>query len=248
MNIEKHVDPETLAVLSLDALEPREAGAVRKHVDQCPRCEAIVRSYRAMAAGLVHTIPAVDPPARLRESIKREVSGKRHRDLARMPSWFQQTRLAPVALGLSLVLVIVNIVLLIQVRSIRRTEQQLFAQLADDRVAQGLNAYPETRRVMIEGDEVYGSAVYEDYLQIVVLYVWGLDPLPPDQAYQAWLIDADGERFDGGIFTVDEGEQFVQVIVRAPEMIKSFDALGVTVEPEGGSGGPTGLKVLGVDL
>jgi len=81
-----------------------------------------------------------------------------------------------------------------------------------------------------------------------VLYVWGLDPLPESQVYQAWLIEPDGERVSGGLFEVAEGEDFIQVVVQSPEIIKGFDGIGVTVEPAGGSTSPTGQKVLGVDL
>jgi anti-sigma-K factor RskA len=149
---------------------------------------------------------------------------------------------------LGAVLLVLNFGLWVQVREVKQIEQQLFTQLSEDRIAQGLYAYPDVHRVLIEGENVYGSAIYEEYLQYAVLYIWGLEPLTQDQVYQAWLIEPDGNRISGGLFVVQEDDQFIQVVVRAPEMIKSFDAIGVTVEPIGGSPSPTGQNVLGVDL
>jgi hypothetical protein len=151
-------------------------------------------------------------------------------------------------MGLSALLLVLNVGLWIQIREVRQIEGQLLAQVGEDRIAQGLYAYPDVQRVLIEGENVYGSAIYEEYLQFAVLYVWGLDPLPRDQTYQAWLIEPDGGRISGALFDVERGNDFIQVVIKAPEMLKSFDGIGVTIEPAGGSVGPTGQKVLGVDL
>jgi anti-sigma-K factor RskA len=248
MNEMKHIDQETLAVYALDALEPRRARMVSLHLDQCSNCQAILDSYKEVANGLLEAVPAVRPPIHLRTRVLRAAFGSSRVGGSLSLSRLQHVRLAPIALLISAVLLVVNVGLLMQVRQIRQVEQELSTQFAEDRIAQGLYAYPDVHRVLIQGEDVYGSAIYDDYLQVVVLYIWGLKPLADEQAYQAWLIDAEGRRSDGGLFTVGEGEEFIQVIVRAPEMIKSFQALGVTIEPEGGSEGPTGQKVLGIDL
>jgi anti-sigma-K factor RskA len=68
-----------------------------------------------------------------------------------------------------------------------------------------------------------------------------LEPLSPDQQYQLWLIE-NGDRLDGGVFDVgDDG--YGSLTVRAPEPLDSY-AFGVTIEPAGGSPGPTGPRVL----
>jgi anti-sigma-K factor RskA len=67
-----------------------------------------------------------------------------------------------------------------------------------------------------------------------------LEPLGPDQQYQLWLIK-DG-RISGGVFDVgDDG--YGSLTVRAPDPLDSY-TFGVTVEPAGGSPGPTGPRVL----
>ena len=243
-----HFDRDTLAIFALGALEPREARLVGAHIDSCVQCKAALKTFEVITENLVEAAPEVDPPVRLRARL---IAATAEHQPATRPSIWEKLRslpLAPLVLGLSAFLLIVNIGLWVQVQQVRQTEQQLLVQVAEDRIVQGLYAYPDVQRVLIDGENVYGSAIYEAYLHFAVLYVWGLEPLPPGQVYQAWLIEPDGGRVSGGLFAVQEADQFIQAVVRAPEMIKGFDAIGITIEPAGGSDHPTGTKVLGVDL
>ena len=75
-----------------------------------------------------------------------------------------------------------------------------------------------------------------------LLSVYNLAPLPRDQVYQVWLLKGD-ERYSGGVFTVDSTGFGLGVVVPAAPLAE-FDAIGITVEPAQGSGGPTGTHVL----
>jgi anti-sigma-K factor RskA len=76
-----------------------------------------------------------------------------------------------------------------------------------------------------------------------VLVVQGMPMLDAARQYQLWLIDH-GQRTSGGVFSVStEGAAQIKVISTLP--MKSYDAFGITIEPHGGSPGPTGAKVLG---
>jgi len=79
-----------------------------------------------------------------------------------------------------------------------------------------------------------------------VLIVAGLPKLQANQTYQVWLI-ADGKPVSAGLLTVDENGQGV-VIVTSGESINSFQSLGISVEPEGGSPQPTGDIVVLSDI
>ncbi len=243
-----HIDKDTLAIYSLGALDPGEARRVRAHLDACEVCRKELDDYEQVVDGLAHTVPPAQPPARLRARLITAISEEQIEKNETLWHRLRSLPLAPVALAVSAALLVVNVGLWIQVREVRQIEQQLLSQVGEDRIAQGLYAYPDVQRVLIEGEDVYGSAIFEEYLHFAVLYVWGLDPLPESQVYQAWLIEPDGERVSGGLFEVAEGEDFIQVVVQSPEIIKGFDGIGVTVEPAGGSTSPTGQKVLGVDL
>ena len=74
------------------------------------------------------------------------------------------------------------------------------------------------------------------------LYVENLDPLPPGQTYQIWLI-VDGTPVSAGIFDVQpDGSARLN-----GEPLPGFEGtvtVAVTVEPEGGVPQPTGPMVL----
>ena len=73
-----------------------------------------------------------------------------------------------------------------------------------------------------------------------------LRTLPANNVYQVWLIK-DGRRYDGGHFTVD-ASGYGQTLIFPYPSIAEFERIGITIEPLGGSSGPTGTSVLKGDL
>jgi anti-sigma-K factor RskA len=78
------------------------------------------------------------------------------------------------------------------------------------------------------------------------LYVQGLPQLTSERQYQLWLIK-DGARVNGGVFSVGPTGEGV-LYVDAPVPLATYTGFGVTVEPAGGSPGPTGPRVLAAIL
>jgi anti-sigma-K factor RskA len=78
------------------------------------------------------------------------------------------------------------------------------------------------------------------------LVVDGLTPLGEDQEYQLWLIQ-DGQRTSGGVFSVNR-KGYGSLWVSSPQPLSTYSGFGITIEPAGGSPGPTGDKVLGSPL
>jgi anti-sigma-K factor RskA len=77
-----------------------------------------------------------------------------------------------------------------------------------------------------------------------VLVLRGLEPLPPDQTYQLWLIPAGGPPAPAGLLAVQiEPATWLKLQV-PPDAPADFAAVGVSVEPAGGSPTPTGPIVL----
>lgn len=72
-----------------------------------------------------------------------------------------------------------------------------------------------------------------------VFVVHGLDDAPSDHTYQVWLID-DGQPTSAGTFDPASGVGGLQT----DQSLDDVDGVAVTVEPEGGSSAPTGIKVL----
>ena len=84
--------------------------------------------------------------------------------------------------------------------------------------------------------------VYTNDGRYGLLVVNKLTTLPDSQQYQLWLVK-DGLRTDGGVFSVGKHGYFVMEI-DSPERLTDYDSFGITIEPAGGSPGPTGERVL----
>lgn len=79
-----------------------------------------------------------------------------------------------------------------------------------------------------------------------LLLTLNLRPLPPNKVYQVWLLK-DGKGYNGGYFTVDSSG-YGQTLIFPYASIAEFEGIGITIEPLGGSGEPTGISVLKGDL
>ncbi len=89
--------------------------------------------------------------------------------------------------------------------------------------------------LMVFPNETYGTLVVKN-----------APPLQPGYQYQLWLV-RDGKRSNGGVFSVSEdGYGTLEVTAKAP--LTTYQSFGITIEPHGGSPGPTGKKVLGGSL
>jgi anti-sigma-K factor RskA len=145
-------------------------------------------------------------------------------------------------------LLLVNLSRLRQVRSLRVEQARVAQDLQVDQTALSLASYPSTQVVLLEGESVGGTFLYEPERRFAVLHMWGLDPLESGQEYQAWLVRPDGSRVSGGVFAADPNSLFTSAVLNTPGPVGEFSGLGVTVEPAGGSLTPTGPRVLSADL
>src|SRR4029453_6246100 len=89
--------------------------------------------------------------------------------------------------------------------------------------------------------QAQGQLIADPASQSAVLVVTGLPPLEPGKTYQVWLIA--GAPVSAGLLTVDSEGRGVFVVTKT-ESIGSFQSLGISVEPDGGSPQPTGDIVI----
>lgn len=99
------------------------------------------------------------------------------------------------------------------------------------------DAMRETIRLTNINDEkqVTATLIWSGALAESVLIVDGLATLPEEKAYELWYIGEDGPISAGVFNTMNSGESW-RVLDGA---MSAGDAVGVTVEPAGGSGVPT---------
>lgn len=231
---------ELIPAYTLGCLEEGETQVVSAHLEGCARCQAELRSYREVAGQLALGAPQVDAPPGLKEALMERILpvARPERAFGRGPSWQQRVagwlqRYSPALAAASLVLVLIlgasSVALWQQLREVR-SEQQLPFQVV---ALQGDAAAPQaTGLIVISRDGRHGTLVVDD-----------LPQLDEERQYQLWLIK-DGERASGGVFSVGRNG-YGSLWVSSPEPLAEYTGFGVTIEPRGGSPGPTGEKVLG---
>jgi anti-sigma-K factor RskA len=219
---------ESLPAYALGCLDEEEASRVAEHLESCAACRAELLAYEAVAAQLALGAPDAVPRAGLRGRIMGRAqaapAGPPRRESRRWGS-----RVAP-AWGLAALVLLVALIasnLWWWQRSDRvgPGEMQVVAMAGTERVPKA------TGTLLISADGEYGTLIVD-----------GLPALDPGLGYQLWLIH-DGQRVSGGVFAVS-AEGYGVLEVSSPKPLSSYSAFGVTVEPAGGSPGPTGDKVL----
>lgn len=223
---------DELSAYALGCLSETEVQAVERHLAVCADCRAEAASLREAAAQLAMIAPQVQPPVRVKQALLARVHPESAP--ARKNPWTILLRTpglgwGAAALALIVVLLVGNLLLLNQVRTLTQDSAANFHIVA----LQGADPAETARGVMI----VTASGYYG------TLVVDGLPDLGAKQQYQLWLI-LDGQRTSGGVFSVDTWG-YGAMVIDAPLPLDTYTDFGVTIEPAGGSPRPTGDKVLG---
>jgi anti-sigma-K factor RskA len=231
---------DLLPAYALGCLDEEDLVRVSEHLADCAECRAGWHAYQATADQLALAAPDVAPPADLKGRLMRRIDPQEPAGVSESrTSWWDKLthvmrRTAP-AWGLAGLLVILALVL---------SNVWLWGQISRyPGAAQpgplrtipltSTEAAPRASGLMVvSADGEHGTLVVD-----------GLPPLDARHQYQLWLI-RDGRRTSGGVFSVD-AEGYGSLWVASPQPLSSYSSFGITIEPAGGSPGPTGQKVLG---
>jgi anti-sigma-K factor RskA len=235
-----------LAGYALGALEGDDLLRVEAHVDGCESCSETLAAYEQIAHGLLHTPAPVQPPARVRAGLIGRLAAS---NPARLGQRLVRASWPRLALAVAVAaLVVLNLASLGMIRALVGAQQAMAVQVQNQQTVMALVTYPDTKIAQVYGQGGTGTFVYDPSLDFAVLNAWALKPLASDQTYQAWLVLPDGKRVSGGTFVVTATSAFTTLVVHSPTPISHYVAVGVTIEPAGGSPAPTGPRVLAADL
>ncbi|MFN8532765.1 MAG: anti-sigma factor [Dehalococcoidia bacterium] len=250
---------ELCEAAAVRALDPADQAALDQHLAGCLDCRAELGRSEGLAAWLAVTVPQIDPPLRLKQSIMQVVRLEarpqpiaRAAATARRFSWpaFQLGRLAAVGAAAALLVAAGLGAWSYALSGELESQRQLNASLTQglqgrDDLVQLVSSQPELMSFLNGTPEaptgrgrMYASSINDTAL----LLVDGLKPLPPDRVYQVWLMQG-GSPVSGGTFTVD-GLGQGRWVVRADDPLSRYQAVIVTEEPAGGSAAPTSPRVL----
>ena len=231
---------DLIPALALNCLDEAEVALVSEHLKRCQECREELRAYQAVVDQLPLAVPQADPSPQIKGALLERVG----KDLIHEPqpsAWerlISGFRSASPAWGLAsltvvVILLVSNVALWRQVDQLRSNPAVTALRVVN---LDGTQFSPGASGLIIMSKNgEYGTLVVDHMLA-----------LSPDQQYQLWLIK-DGKRTSGGVFSVS-AEGYASLVVSSPLPLDDYSAYGVTIEPQGGSPGPTGEKVLGGNL
>lgn len=243
MSAEAHI-AELLPAYALDCLDEDELIAVSEHLAVCDVCRVQLRAYEATVGRLALAAPQAAPPPELRARLLERIQPPPTGTIAQprstwWASWLvSMRRTSPLWVAAALILVVLlglsNLWLWQRLNQLAAAQHP--AGVMRTIVLSGTEAVPAASGlIVISLDGHHGTLVVDR-----------LPPLTESQQYQLWLIE-DGRRDNGGVFSVSEaGYGALWLDSVAP--LSNYTGFGITIEPAGGSSGPTGPKVLGGSL
>jgi anti-sigma-K factor RskA len=250
---------------ALDALEAGENEVVERHVDRCPDCASELADYLQVSAQLAALAPAVEPPPGLGDRIlaaaRADLEDARPRlaELPRRPvrwslsGWWR--RVSPQVAAFSLVVAVLAIG---WGYSTQQSLNRMQAQLRDtqQQVDRIRDSYQTVALVLASGDTrvqelapgevtatAWGKVWTDPRTGKGMLMAKGLPAVDAGHCFQVWLT-RDDQRISAGIlYPVGNGVYYT--VLQAPGPVTDYQRVGVTIEPAGGSPGPTTPRVVG---
>jgi anti-sigma-K factor RskA len=242
---------ENLAAYALGALDADDIPALEAHLAGCQDCQSELADYQSVAMGLLQAVPQRMPPQELRRKLIAQLPSQQTRTSKLFADVFGRISFGQVALVLGMVFLLgLNIFSALQIRELQKGQTELAERLSQDQTAIAMLAYPSTQALPVhaEVEQITGSMLVDKDKNMAVLVLWNLPRVEAGKTYQIWLIDSGGQRTSGGLFRPVDDWGYTTATDWSPRPLWQFVSVGVTVEPEGGSEGPTGSRVLGVDL
>ncbi len=247
----------------LDALSEPERDSFERHLQHCPLCEEEVRGLREAAArlGLAKTL---DPPPQmllrvlaasyrtrqLPPPVGEQIGLERRRNRvtwlfagsphgARRPAQ-RQPRVPRLAAALAAACLVILVVLGIsQTLTRHRSGSAPTASAAISRIITAPDARTQTMRTSAGGTV---TVVVSAGQQAAVVSATGMRTLPSAQTYQLWVIGPDGARSAGLLSRTGRAGPVLA------SGVEPGDRIGITVEPAGGTPGPTTTPVIAVPV
>lgn len=241
MTLDPHHDAaphDLLAAYLLDAVDDDERLLFEEHLLGCADCERELAELGDTVTALASSVP-VAPPPRLREDLLRQVAQDRASagqgtpppdQLAAQRERRSSRRLVLLAGAAAAVAAIMALV---------------FGPFlgSDAMTTQTIAAAADAERFEVTVGDATATIIVSRTLNKAAIETSDMAPAPDGQAYQLWLAQADGTLTDAGLMPQTDD----------PAMVLSSDlgeavAVGITMEPSGGSPQPTSEPIALVSI
>jgi anti-sigma-K factor RskA len=237
---------EDLALHALGVLEGDERVALEKHLEGCASCRRELEQLRGDMALMALSTAGPTPPRRARQRLleavarepRRVTTSAAHRDWRMLVPW---AAAAALALGL-IALWLQNSDLQRRITGLENDSAQQLAELQRAReIVSTLTATDAMRVTLVAAKtppQPQGKAIYVRDRSSLIFLASNFQPLPPQKAYELWLIPTNGAPIPAGVFKPDAHGSATVINPPLPPGVQA-KAFAITVEPESGSSAPT---------
>ncbi len=242
---------DDLALYALNALAGEERLQLEKHLATCAECRVELEQLRGDGALLALSTTGPKPPLRSRQrlldAIAKEAAAspasQMHNVDARKPWWGWLGWAATVAMMVfAASLWKENAALQQGVLTARSQAAQSTRELEELRRIAAPIISPETQRVTLVAmktpPQPQGKAFYLRNRGSLIFVANNMPALPPQKAYELWLIPTEGAPIAAGVFKPDAHGSATVVNPPLPAGAEA-KAFAITVENEAGSNAPT---------
>ena len=256
-------EPHTLAgAYAMDAISSDDRARFERHLARCAECAQEIASLREATARLA-TATAQTPPPGLKERVMAAAATTRQRfpvtaDVPARSAWVKDIRIRTrawlnslawrgrlvVAAGAVATVAVLGAALVAGISNGTMRQQLSQAQASSQQVAAVLSARDAT---MMTGTVRGGGTVtivMSHSMHALVFTAAGLHALPASRGYELWLIGSAGVR-PMAMFPQASDHMVGPVIASG---LRPGDHLALTVEPAGGTSGPTSPMMLDLAL
>jgi anti-sigma-K factor RskA len=237
---------EDLALYALAVLQGDERVALEKHLESCASCRRELEQLRGDMALMALSTAGPAPPQRARQRLLEAVAREPRRvtSSAARPSWWTLVpwvTAAALALGV-VALWVQNSDLQRRIAGLQNDSVQQLAELQRAReVVSTLTATDAMRVTLVAAKtppQPQGKAIYVRDRSSLIFLASNFQPLPPQKAYELWLIPTNGAPIPAGVFKPDAHGSATVINPPLPLGVQA-KAFAITVEPESGSSAPT---------
>lgn len=234
---------DLIPAYAIGAVDADERTSVEAHLPACGECRALLADYRAIGDDLLFAAPVAAAPAGSSERLRKQLGVQANPVPTR--GWLAFLRGPSFALGVAALalLVLTNVYWAGRVGRLERDASQLTA------VAQAPGIPLRVSSPLGDGYDgaVANGVVYvQPGSKVALLCVYSMPRLEPGKTYQAWLV-RDAQRVSAGTFDVNR-DGYGVLIINAETPVTEYQQVGITVEPAGGSPGPTTPRMMGGEL
>jgi anti-sigma-K factor RskA len=236
---------DDLALLALGALKGDERVAVEKHLEGCPACRRELERLRGDMALLALSTSGPAAPRRSRERLLKAIAKepRKQKVAARKSPWMFLPWLVTAA-----ILLVAGFFwqqsdrLAQRVAQLQDESAQQQAQLERAREVVSTLTSTDALRVTLVAAQAppqpQGKAIYVRNRSSLIFLASNMPVLPPQKAYELWLIPTSGAPIPAGVFKPDARGSATVIEPPLPAGIEA-KTFAITVEPEQGSSTPT---------